>query len=80
MVLENGFSYKSGKTGSGSHGEKRRLKVKMASPRKRRTTVAPQWEVKANWPSGSKHLPIAKAIAQSDIIVRCATQSERACH
>ena len=55
---------------------KRRLKVKMASPRKRRTTVAPQWEVKAKrdlaiW---KQHLPIAKAIAQSDVIVRCATQ------
>ena len=45
----------------------------MASPIKRRV---PQWEVKAKkelamW---KQHLPIAKAIAQSEIIVRCATR------
>jgi hypothetical protein len=48
----------------------------MASPRKRTASIAPQWEVKAKgdlaiW---RQHPPIAKAIAQSEIIVRCATQ------
>ena len=45
----------------------------MASPRKRTASIAPQWEVKAK-----RDLPIAKAIAQSEIIVRCATQRELA--